>query len=298
MTDEGVDELIRVTKQIRAVLRVRTRCKRITIHLDLRQTSEMTAGAAVKIHAELDVLRGLRRKVILVRCRTRSGTSVSHLVSASGLGKSVPPDTAQDGVIPMQTGSTKPDMHDLFRKMNRSFYGGQIVMDDDQWLDLSESIQEATANVQEHAYATPERRDYVKRDLDRWWIFGHTDDSWINFVIFDKGQGIPKRFPTNPDFRIIDRFSRIARITKTDSWLIVLAYKYSVHNRKRRSGGRGNGFAIMSEMVEDGGAELYIRSNRGWAYFRGGHEPVHSDNVRSFHGTLIQIRIPLPGRPS
>lgn len=282
--------------------------------LDMGECPDVSAAAALKLHAEINVMESLRKTpgsaitVILPKARTPR-----VFLARVGFGKPTEdtPDADSPGVLPLQShtkGATA--LPQLLGNMNKSLYNGQAVTTGDEWMSMSTALQEAMLNVNHHAYTVeqgpgttrvtwPERADFVAALGKRWWIIGETHGRQMFLAIYDKGVGIPQAL-NGKDAKMVRALQRLAQMAVKrlgggrDSGLIKAAMALGRSGTKRA--GRGYGLAeILRFVLNNPMGSLVIYSNKGiYQYTTNNKVEILSERKNSIHGTLIQWNSSLP----
>lgn len=273
--------------------------------LDLTQLHSIQAGAVLKLHAEIQVIRALSIHADdSIKILWPSSYRPKSFLSRVGFGskdKEVMPDINVPGLLPLCSHTTANSiMLDLLSNMNRSIYNGDLQVSGAEWDSLHKALSEAMLNVEMHAYEHIDtgKSQILKEFGKRWWLMAETHHDQLYIALFDKGIGIPKALsyyaPTVETWlnMVTSRFTN--PLSGPDSKRIAAATVVGKSGLKKSSG-HGHGLEDIRQFVmKNPEGRLLIFSNRGCYIFDAatGKETLHEQS-QSIHGTLIQWNVSL-----
>ncbi len=175
--------------------------------------------------------------------------------------------------------------------------------------EMWRAVQEAMANIPEHAYID-KRRDGINATFEkkRWWMFSHIKNDHLMIHIADLGVGIPATISRRAHDNLKPHLSPIKRWLnmkpRKDSDVLYAVMKKTAQGYPERGETtlsrtgepyRGRGlYDIMSLITHVDASSVAIMSNKGFWMKNSGQSGSYAQEYRdSIYGTLISWRVPL-----
>jgi len=252
------------------------------ITLDLRNVTDMTAGAALLLFAEVSSAQIARNTPNVFNILPPKNQDLKEKFTDTGLIDALKPGTTgkleqlwHTGSL-FQSGIDPPTcIASTFAILNRKLtdFPGHLIT----------AVSEATLNANQHAYR--EFQSVQPEMAGRWWQYCYIKDDRLHFLVFDFGVGIPTSLKQNkimPGDALLLKSPQIE-----DKDMIAYAMRKGVSRLGKQ--GRGQGSEDMKKPALEHGNNLLIISGDGrYQLSAGNDKPLLETLPFPIRGTFIE----------
>jgi len=251
-------------------------------HLDLSNVKKMTAGAALRLFAEVSAAQMATKMGEIITVTAPSAPHLANRFVDTGLTAALKPGTV--GKL-QRLWATDSDFKSGTNPADCIIPTREILKRNHQTPPepLITAISEAMLNTTQHAYREYEQ---VQSELEgRWWQYCFVHDNMLNFLISDFGLGVPESLRKNSVMP--DAAPLLTQPIMEDKDLIAYAMKKGVSRLGGR--GRGQGSEDMKRPALRSNDNLLIISGNGQYLFSAGDDvPQLKTLPFSIRGTFIE----------